>query len=75
MTHLVYNVDMAINTETHHRVQVTLTVEEYNQVLQRVSEVKKAGYKCSASKYMAAATRNQLQTDSMVKALYGGEPA
>ena len=33
---------MPINTDNTHRVYVTLTREEYERVLQRVSEVKKA---------------------------------
>ena len=68
--HVVYNVGMAINTKTSHRVSVTLTLEEYKLVLQRVSEVKKAGYKSTASKYMAMAVRNQLTTDEMIKQRY-----
>ena len=70
MTHLVYNVDMPINTKVSHRVQVTLTIEEYNQILQRVSEVKKAGYKSSVSKYAAMAIRNQLVTDELMKNMH-----
>ena len=70
MSHILYNVDMPINTKISHRVYVTLTLEEYNQVLQRVSEVKKTGYKCSASSYIALATRNQLVTDALIKIHY-----
>ena len=70
MSHILYNVDMPINTKTSHRVYVTLTLEEYKLVLQRVSEVKKAGYKSTASKYIAMAVRNQLTTDEMIKQRY-----
>ena len=72
--HVVYNVDMPINTKASHRISVTLTLDEYNQVLQRVSEVKKAGYKSTASKYIATAVRNQLVTDELIKRRYT-EPA
>ena len=67
--HAVYNVSMAIKNSSH-RISVTLTLDEYNHVLRRVSEVKKAGYKWTASKYIAMAVRNQRVTDEMFKERY-----
>jgi len=64
---MVYNSVMPINERKSHRVQVTVTIDEWYRILDAVNNAKKSGYKMTASKYITGVLRSHWENESIFR--------